>query len=180
MSDEEFLAFCRANPELRIEQTAEGELIVMPPAGSETGGQNFTLAGLFFIWVRADGTGKGFDSSAGFTLPNGAKRSPDVSWVRRDRWEALSPEERKRFAPICPDFVVELRSPTDDLEELQAKLEEYLENGAQLGWIIDPLEQQVHIYRPGEPVLCLEDPATVAGDPLLPGFSLGLKEVWDA
>jgi len=179
MSDDAFFEFCRANPELRIEQTAEGDLVIMPPAGSESGGQNFILTGLFFAWVRADGTGKGFDSSTGFTLPNGAKRSPDLSWVRRDRWEALTPEERRRFAPLCPDFVAELRSPTDDLDDLQAKMEEYLANGAQLGWLIDPIEKRVHLYSPGQTAVSLDNPSQIVGDPVLPGFTLDLQEIWD-
>lgn len=178
MSDEEFFAFCRANPELRIEQTAQGDLILMPPTGSETGRRNHELAVSFGIWARADATGVTFDSSTGFTLPNGALRSPDLSWVRRSRWEALSEAEREQFAPLCPDFVVELRSPADNLEELQAKPEEYLANGAQLGWLIDPIEKRVYIYRPGEPVACLENPTTVAGDPVLPGFVLDLQAIW--
>jgi Uma2 family endonuclease len=135
--------------------------------------------GQFDAWVRADGTGKGFDSSAGFTLPTGAKRSPDCSWIRLLRWEALTPAQRRRFAPICPDFVVELRSPSDSLDVLKGKMEEYLENGALLGWLIDPAKRKVRVYRPGQPAVCLEDPARIAGDPVLPGFVLDLAEVWD-
>jgi Uma2 family endonuclease len=178
MSEEEFFEFCRANPELKIEQTAGGDLEIMSPTGGETGGQNFALTGLFFVWVRQDGTGRGFDSSTGFTLPNGARRSPDLAWVRRSRWEALTESERKRFPPLCPDFVVELRSETDLLDDLKAKMEEYLANGAQLGWLIDPGEKTVYVYRPNETAICLSDPAQVSGDPLLPGFVLDLREVW--
>jgi Uma2 family endonuclease len=178
LPDADFLAFCRANPELHIEQSAAGELILMPPAGSETGRKNVELAISFGIWARADGSGVTFDSSAGFTLPNGARRSPDLSWVRRPRWEALSEAERNRLAPLCPDFVVELRSPSDSLEDLKEKLAEYIANGASLGWLIDPIERRVHVYQLGAPVVTLDDPATLIGDPVLPGFVLAMKDVW--
>ena len=125
MSDHEFFAFCQSNPEWRLERTREGDLIVMPPTGGWTGTRNFILIGLFSQWVEADGTGLGFDSSTGFTLPNGAKRSPDVAWVKRSRWEALTAEEQEEFPPLCPDFVVELRSRSDDLGALQTKMQEY-------------------------------------------------------
>jgi Uma2 family endonuclease len=178
MSDDEFYEFCRLNSDWRIELTSEGDLIIMPPTVSETGWQNFTLAGLFFVWVEADGTGIGFDSSTGFTLPNGAMRSPDLAWVRRSRWEALTRRERRMFSPLCPDFVVELRSQSDDLETLKAKMEEYIANGAQLGWLIDPLEKKVYVYRPLEEVICLENPETVSGEPVLPGFVLDVRRLW--
>src|SRR3954452_3412752 len=138
MSDHEYFVFCQLNPEWRIERTEEGDLVIMPPTGGRTGARNFTLIAQFGRWVDADGTGLGFDSSTGFTLPNGAKRSPDLAWVRRPRWDALTKEQRAKFPPLCPDFVVELRSPSDDLEILQEKMEEYIANGAQLGWLIDP------------------------------------------
>jgi Uma2 family endonuclease len=128
--------------------------------------------------VRAHGTGIGFDSSTGFTLPNGAKRSPDVAWVRRERWEALSEEERDRFPPLCPDFVIELRSRSDPLTPLQEKMAEYIANGAQLGWLIDPGERRLYIYRPEVTPECLEQPEQVSGEPLLPGFELDLREIW--
>jgi Uma2 family endonuclease len=178
MTDEEFFEFCQLNAEWRIERTAEGELIIMPPAGSESGKQNLSLGVAFGIWAETDGTGVGFDSSAGFTLPNGAVRSPDLAWVRHSRWEALTAEERRRFAPICPEFVVELRSPSDSLTDLKEKMAEYLANGAQLGWLIDPEERKVYLYRPGAEVVCLENPTQVAGDSLLPGFVLDLERVW--
>jgi Uma2 family endonuclease len=178
LSEEEFLQFCGANPELRIERTAGGDLEIMPPTGGGTGKRNFRLTVRFGNWVEADGTGVGFDSSTGFTLPNGAKRSPDLAWVRRPRWEALTEGEQERFPPLCPDFVVELRSPSDPLEKLQEKMEEYLANGAQLGWLIDPIERRVYVYRSDEPVVCLNDPRQIAGDPLLPGFVLDLHEIW--
>jgi len=177
LSDEEFEQFCAQHPELRIEMTSEGEMIIMLPVTSEGGKRNFNLTARFGAWVEADGTGVGFDSSAGFTLPNGAKRSPDVSWIRRERWDALSDQQKNEFAPICPDFVVELRSKSDRLSTLQEKMEEYLINGAQLGWLIDPLEQKVHIYWPQSPIIVLDHPPELSGDPLLPGFVLKLEGI---
>jgi len=178
MSDEQLLELCQLNRDLRIECTREGDLIIMPPAGGESGRQNFNLAALFGQWVHADGTGVGFDSSTGFTLPNGAMRSPDLAWVRRPRWEALTQEERRRFPPLCPDFVLELRSRSDPLGYVQAKMQEYMDNGAQLGWLIDPLERKVSIYRLGAEVEVLDNPSALSGDPELPGFVLPLGEVW--
>ncbi|PYV32139.1 MAG: hypothetical protein DMG09_24805 [Acidobacteria bacterium] len=178
MSDEEFYRFCQLHPDLRIERTIEGDLVIMPPTGGETGRRNFTISGLFFNWVVADGTGVGFDSSTEFALPNGAHRSPDVAWIRRERWDALTTEERKKFPPLCPDFVIELRSDTDRLSTLQAKMQEYIDNGAQLGWLVDPLEKKVWIYRPNIPVECLDNPATVSGDPVVAGFILPLDMIW--
>jgi Uma2 family endonuclease len=178
MSDDDFFEFCQKHPDLRIERTSEGDLIIMPPTGGETGRSNFKLTALFGNWVETNGTGEGFDSSTVFSLPNGAERSPDVAWVKRSRWEALSKKERKKFPPLCPDFVVELRSDTDRLSVLQAKMQEYIDNGAQLGWLIDPLEKKVWVYRPEAEVECLENPATVSGDPVLPGFVLPLDKIW--
>lgn len=178
MSDHEFFEFCRLNRDWRIELTSKGDLVIMPPTGGETGRLNFTLAGLFYVWAEADGTGIGFDSSTGFTLPNGAKRSPDLAWVKRSRWEALTEEEREEFPSLCPDFVVEIRSRSDVLEVLQEKMQEYLANGAQLGWLIDPLEKKVYIYRPSAEVCCLEDPQMTSGEPILPGFTLDMQRLW--
>jgi Uma2 family endonuclease len=178
MSEEQFFELCQLNRDLRIERTSRGDLVLMPPTGGETGRMNFELTVLFGRWVQADGTGVGFDSSTGFTLPNGAKRSPDLAWVRRGRWEALTRQQRAVFPPLCPDFVVELRSPSDTLETVQAKMREYLDNGAQLGWLIDPLEKKVYVYRPQAPMVCLDNPETVSGDPLLPGLVLEVGTVW--
>ncbi len=178
MSDDDFLEFCHLNRELRIERTKEGNIIIMPPTSSETGNRNFNLTVSFGIWARQDGTGKGFDSSTGFQLPNGAKRSPDLAWVRNERWEALSAEERKRFAPLCPDFVVELRSTYDSLAALEEKMKEYIANGAQLGWLIDPAERKIYIYRPNAEVEALDDPQSVSGEPLLKGFVLNTRELF--
>lgn len=179
LSDEEFFEFCQLNSEWRIERTSEGDLIIMPPTGSETGGRNFILTAKFSVWVEQDGTGKGFDSSTGFTLSNEAMRSPDLSWIRLERWDALTKEEQKKFAPICPDFVLELRSETDALEMLRAKMEEYLASGAQLGWLIDPLERKVYVYRPQRPVEILDDPESVSGSPVLAGFVLDMESIWE-
>ncbi len=180
LTEKQFFAVCHLNSDLRLERTREGDIVVMPPAGGETSTRNGELTWSLFNWAKSDGTGLGFDSSGGFTLPNRAVRSPDAAWVKGSRWEALRPEDRRRFAPICPDFVVELRSPSDRLQDVQAKMLEYLDNGAQLGWLIDPLEQKVHVYRPQAPVELLDNPTTVSGDPLLPGFILDLGPFWSS
>lgn len=180
MSDEQFFELCQLNRDLRLERTSQGDLVIMPPTGGETGRTNFELTVIFGHWVHADGTGVGFDSSTGFTLPNGAKRSPDLAWVKRERWEALSSQQRQQFPPLCPDFVLELRSPSDALATVQAKMQEYLDNGAQLGWLIDPIEKKVYIYRPQAPVACLDNPQTISGDPVLLGFLLELGRVWNS
>lgn len=178
LTEEQFVLLCQENPHLQLELTAQGELVIIPPTGSETGRRNNRLAYRVTAWADTDGSGVVFDSSALFTLPNGAKRSPDVSWVRRERWEALSRVQREGFAPLCPDFVVELRSPTDRLKDLHEKMREYLANGARLGWLIDPVEKRVSIYRPDQPIEVLDDPATVSGDPVLSGFVLFVRELW--
>ncbi len=179
LTDEQFERLCAENPELRIELTAQGELIVLPPAGSETGWSDSEINAALNLWSKQDRTGLTFGSSAGFALPNGAKRSPEASWVKRERWSALAKEQRRGFAPLCPDFVIELRSPTDSLPVLQAKMQEYLENGAQLGWLLDPLERRVYVYQPGQPVIMLDDPETLSGDPVLPSFALAVRELWE-
>jgi Uma2 family endonuclease len=178
LNEEEFEQFCCENKDMRIELTKEGDLMVMPPTGGETGIRNFSLITQFGIWVEKDGTGYGFDSSTLFTLPNGAKRSPDLSWIKKERWEALTKKERKKFSPICPDFVVELRSETDSLKTLQENIEEYIENGAQLGWLIDPIKKKVYVYRPNVDVEILDNPQTVSGEPLLKGFELNVQKIW--
>jgi Uma2 family endonuclease len=178
ISEKDFFEFCQANREWRIERTSNGDITITPPAGGETGKQNFNLTGAFYGWVKSDRTGEAFDSSTGFILPNGAERSPDLAWIRLDRWNALTEEERKRFPPLCPDFVVELRSPSDSLRGLQAKMQEYIENGAQLGWLIDLEEKSVYVYRPEVEVERLDSPDTVLGEPLLKGFILDAQELW--
>lgn len=178
LTEEQFVRLCQENPDMQFELTARGELVIMPPTGSETGRRNNRLAYRVTAWADNDGSGVVFDSSTLFTLPNGAKRSPEVAWARRERWEALNKEQREGFAPICPDFVVELRSPTDRLKDLHEKMQEYLTNGARLGWLIDPLEKRVSVYRLDQSVEVLDDPTTVSGDPVLPGFVLLVRELW--
>ena len=178
LTEEQFMRLCQENPELRLELTAKGELVIMPPSGSKTGLRNSTLTLRLAGWAETDGTGVVFDSSTLFTLPNGAKRSPDASWVRRDRWDALTEEQQEGAAPLCPDFVVELRSPTDRLSDLQEKMQEYLDNGARLGWLIDPLDKRAYVYRPGQPVESLDNPTTLSGAPVVPGFVLNVHELW--
>jgi Uma2 family endonuclease len=179
MSEDEFYDFCMLNKDLNLELTSEGDLIIMPPTGMKTGNRNFKLLASFAAWVEKDGTGLGFDSSSLFSLPNGAKRSPDLCWIRKERWEALTEKEQERFSPICPDFVVELRSPSDSLKRLQKKMEEYMENGVQLGWLIDPLKKKVYVYHPRLAAEILDDPQTVSGEPVLPGFTLDVRTLWD-
>lgn len=177
-SDEEFLDFCRRHPDARIERDSDGEISIMAPTFTESGGMNFDLSLMIGLWARQDGTGKAFDSSTGFSLPNNAIRSPDVSWIRLERWNALPDSERSGFARICPDFVIELRSPTDSLSKLQSKMEEYIENGAQLGWLIDPMKRNIHVYRQGAEPDVLNDTAEISGEPVLQGFVLRLAEIW--
>ncbi|NET00463.1 MAG: Uma2 family endonuclease [Sphaerospermopsis sp. SIO1G1] len=178
ISHEQFLYLALANRDLQLERNANGELIIMPPTGSYTGNKNFDIAGQLWFWNRQYKLGKAFDSSTGFHLPNGADRSPDVAWVKQEKWDTLSLEQQESFAPICPDFVLELRSKTDSLEKLQAKMREYIENGASLGWLIDRKNQRVEIYRPGQDVEVLESPVNLSGEDILPGFILDLSEVW--
>jgi Uma2 family endonuclease len=179
LTGDQFVHLCQANPELRLELTARGELIVMPPTGSETGWRGNEISYHLTAWAKQDGTGLVFDSSTGFTLPNGARRSPDASWVRRERWSALTKEQRREFAPLCPDFVMELRSPTDSLPALQEKMQEYIDNGARLGWLIDPIDRRVYLYRLGQSPEVLDDPTSLSGDPVLPGFVLPVNELWE-
>ena len=175
LSDDELFDLCVQNRELRIERTKEGELIIASPIGSEAGRRNFQLIVALGVWAARDGTGVGFDSSTGFLLPNGAERSPDAAWVRRERWEALTPEQRHKFAPLCPDFVVELRSPSDSLAELHAKMQEYVECGARLAWLIDVDDGRAWVYRPGRHVESIENAKAISGEPELPGFVLELS-----
>jgi Uma2 family endonuclease len=178
MTLQQFYEFCQANPDLRIERTADGEVIIMSPAFSDTGNRNFNIAVQLGIWAEQDGTGIGFDSSAGFTLPNGATRSPDAAWIQNDRWNALSEDEQASFAPICPDFVIELRSSSDTIASLQTKMQEYIDNGARLGFLIDRQNRTVYVYRGDREVEVLEHPETVSGDPELPGFVLKMAKIW--
>ena len=175
----EFAAFALANPDLRCEHSAQGDLILMPPADAWGDSRNTEFNADLIIWNRRlPMPGIVFGQSAGFVLPNGATRSPDASWISAARWNALSPEERRGFAPICPDFVMEMLSPSDRLSETQRKMEEYLANGAALGFLIDRKNRTVYIYRPNTPVEVLHDTATLSGDPELPGFSLSLTHIF--
>ncbi|MEA5516700.1 Uma2 family endonuclease [Nodularia sp. UHCC 0506] len=178
VSHEQFVDLALANRDLQLERTATGELIIMPPTGSDTGNKNLDIEGQLWLWNRQNKLGKVFDSSTGFRLPNGANRSPDAAWVSKQRWDTLTLEQQETFAPICPDFVLELRSKTDSLEKLQAKMREYIENGAGLGWLIDRKNQRVEIYRSGRNVEVLDHPVSLSGEDVLPGFVLDLTEVW--
>ena len=178
MSVEQFYEFCLANRDLRIERTANGKVIVMSPAFSDTGNRNIKISQQLANWAEQDGMGEPFDSSAGFTLPNGATRSPDASWIKLERWNALTEEQKASFAPICPDFVIELRSSSDTLSGLQNKMPEYIDNGASLGFLIDRKNRKVHIYRPDREPEILDNPETASGDPVLPGFVLRMANIW--
>jgi len=176
LTDRVFGKLCAANPELKLERTAREELVVVP-TGSETAMRNAAVTAQVVYWAEVDGSGVAFDSSAGFTLPNGAIRSPDSSWITRTRWRALPREQREQFAPLCPDFVVELRSDADRKAKLRKKMREYITQGARLGWLIDLVDGKVEIYRPGRPVEVLEQPTTLSGEDVLPGFVLDMKGI---
>ena len=178
VTPEEFEQLCAEYRDLRLELTSTGELIVMSGTSLRTGRRNSNLTRQLDEWTEKDGTGVCFDSSAMFTLPNNAKRSPDASWVRREKWDSLSEAQQDSFAPLCPDFVVELRSASDRLRVLLNKMSEYMENGASLGWLIDPYKRQLYVYQPDHEVVLLNNPETVSGDPLLPGFELNLTKLW--
>lgn len=177
-TDEQFYEFCRFNRELRIERGAEGEVTIMAPAGWESGRRNAEITAQLQVWAREDGTGTAADSSTGYVLPNGAVRSPDGSWVSNARLASVAPEQRSRFLPLCPDFVIELRSPGDRLPALQDKMAEYVANGAALGWLIDPMNRQVFVYRPGLNVERLDEPEGLSGYSPLAGFTLEMSDIW--
>ena len=179
LSDEQFYNLCRANPNVKFERNAKGEIIIMSPTGGETGNLNSEVNADFVIWNRQTKLGKVFDSSTCFKLPNGADRSPDVSWIKQERWDALTPEEKEKFPPIVPDFVLELMSPTDSLKETQDKMREYMENGVKLGWLINRKTRRVEIYRQGKAVEVLQSPTELSGEDVLPGFVLNLQIVWE-
>ncbi|MEI8374689.1 MAG: Uma2 family endonuclease [Planctomycetota bacterium] len=178
LSDEQLFDVCQVNRDLRIERNEYGELIIMPPTGGDTGDRNSEINMQLRTWAKRDGTGKAFDSSTGFRLPNGAMRSPDAAWLLLSRWNVLTAEQRKKFVPLCPDFVVELRSPTDSLNAVQEKMQEYLANGAAMGLLVDPEQKRVHVYWQDREVQILENQKSVACDPVLPGFALELREIW--
>lgn len=177
LSSDQFYRLCVDNPELRLELTAEGELILMSPTGARTGLRNSELNYQIVAWAKKDRRGLTFDSSTVFSLPNGAKRSPDASWLSKERWDALTEDEQEKNAPVCPEFVVELRSPSDNLTDLKSKMAEYLDNGSQLGWLLDPLEKRVYIFRPGGGVECLEGPSDIRGEGVVDGLVVDLREI---
>ncbi len=178
LTSEQFAQISQQNPELRLELSATGGLIFMPPTGGETGRKNFEINGQLWSWNQHYQLGVAFDSSTAFALPNGSIRSPDAAWIALSRWNALSLEQKEKFSPISPDFVIELLSPSDSRKEIQAKLEEYLDNSCQLGWLIDPQKQQVEIYRSFQEKEVLEKPQTLSGEAILPGFILNLAKIW--
>ena len=179
MTDAEFYEFCQRNQDFRFEMDKEGNLIVRPPTFLETSRKNTKIDVRLGAWAEKDNTRVAFESDGMFTLPNGAKRSPDAFWILKERYYALSEEEREeRFGRIVPDFVIELRSKSDSLKKLQNKMSEYIENGVRLGWLIDPFERRVHIYRADESVEVLENPQKISGEDVLSGFELGLTEIW--
>ena len=178
VTPEQFERLCSEYSDWRLELTSSGELIVMPGTGGLTGIRNSNLTYQLEAWSQIDGTGVCFDSSTIFALPNQARRSPDASWVKRERWDRLTDRQQETFPPICPDFVIELRSSTDRLPQVCDKMVEYLENGALLGWLIDPFEFRVYVYRPEHELVILKNPDTVSADPLLPGFTLNVMKLW--
>ncbi len=179
LSNDQLFELCQINPDLRIERAAQGEIIIMPPTGGETGNRSAAVTAQLTFWSWEDNSGVAFDSSTGFDLPNGATRSPDAAWVRRSRLRGLSQDEKEKFLPLCPDFVVEIRSPSDSLSKLKEKMEEYMANGCGLGWLIDTKQQKVFIYRPNQSVEELSQPTSLLGDTLLPNFRLNLERVWE-
>jgi Uma2 family endonuclease len=178
LTDNQFYQLCRENPEIKFERNAAGELLIMSPTGGETGNINSEISADFVIWNRQTQLGICFDSSTCFKLPNGANRSPDVAWIRKERWDALTPEQKEKFPPIAPDFVLELMSPSDTLRETQEKMQEYIDNGVQLGWLINPKMRQVEIYRLGQPIEILTSPQELLGENVLPEFILNLSIIW--
>jgi Uma2 family endonuclease len=180
ISNDQLFEFCQANRDYRIERNAEGDILIMSPEAASSGSGNARLSRFFDEWAEKDGSGRVFGSSTGFILPNGAMRSPDIAWVSNARLQSISKKDWNNFLPICPDFVLELRSPSDRMRALQEKMQEYIENGAQLGWLLDAEEKAVHVYRPGKTPEILKNPTTVSGEPVLAKFSLEVRRVWTA
>jgi Uma2 family endonuclease len=178
MTQDQFFDFCQQNSEKRFERTAEGEIIIMAPSGGEAGIQDLAVSAQLYFWAVKSGKGKAFGPTAGFTLPNGANRAPDAAWITSEQYAELTAEQLKKFLPLCPFFLIEVRSPSDRLKELQDKMEEFIANGCALGWLIDPQTRRVHVHRPGQPPQVLDNPSTVSGEPELPGFVLDLAPVW--
>lgn len=178
LTDDQFYQLCRGNPDVNFERNANGKVILMPPTGGETGNRNLEIGADFAIWNRQAKLGVCFDSSTCFKLPNSAHRSPDFAWVKQERWQALTPVQREKFPPLAPDFVLELLSPSDQLEDTQAKMQEYSDNGVRMGWLIDRQTRRVEIYRPGQSVQVLNYPLELSGEDVLPGFRLDMAMVW--
>jgi Uma2 family endonuclease len=178
LSDDQFYQLCLTNRELRFERNSQGDLVIMSPTGGETSNRNVEISYQLQSWSRRTQIGVAFDSSGGFKLPNSADRSPDAAWLKREKWESLTLEQQQKFVPLCPDFVIELRSPSDDLKPLREKMQEYQENGAQLGWLIDRQTRTVEIYRPGQAVEVLNNPDSLSGETVLPDFVLDLAPIW--
>jgi Uma2 family endonuclease len=178
LTEEQFFQLCQDNRDMRFERNAKGDLIIMPPVGGETGNRNAAITAQIWNWNERSKLGIVFDSSTGFKLPNGANHSPGAAWIPLEKWQALKAEQQKRFIPLCPDFVIELRSPSDSLKATQEKMKEYIENGARLGWLINRKNKQVEIYRPGRDVEILDNPETLLGEDILPGFKLVLASIW--
>jgi len=178
LTEEQFFQLCANNRDLRLERNAKGELIIMPPTGGETGNRNARLTQQLMNWTDQDGTGIAFDSSTGFKLPNGANRSPDGAWIPLSRWQELTQKQKEKFIPLCPNFVIELRSPTDKLTDVQNKMQEYLDNGTELGWLINPQDQQVEIYRQNQGIEVLDQSDFLSGEEVLPNFQLDLRAIW--
>jgi Uma2 family endonuclease len=179
LTDDQFFALCQINRDLRLERTAEGDLIIMPPTGAATGTRNAEITRQFGNWTKSDGRGAAFGSSTGFKLPNGANRSPDEGWVLHTRLATLTAAQKQKFLPLAPDFVIELKSPTDFLNDVLAKMDEYMANGVLLGWLINPETRRVHVYRPDKEIEIFENALEISGDPELPGFVLDLREIWE-
>ena len=178
LSDEQFFQLCQDNRDLRLERNPKGDLIIMPPTGGETSNSNAGITAQLWLWNNLHKLGVVFDSSGGFKLPNGADRSPDAAWIPLEKWQALTPQQKERFLPLSPDFVIELMSPSDNIETARKKMQEYLDNGTRLGWLINRKTREVEIYRQGQAVEILTNPESLSGENMLPEFSLNLTLIW--
>jgi len=179
LTDEQYYQLCQNNPNLKIERDKQGKIIIMSPTGGETGRRNIDILGQLWLWGKQNpGLGVAFDSSTEFSLPQGGDRSPDAAWVKLERWQSLTDEQKKKFPPICPDFVIELRSESDSLKELRVKMQEYLDSGLRLGWLIDPQNKTIELYKPQTEVEILQSPSSLDAADILPGFVLDLDQIW--
>ncbi len=178
LTSEQFYRVCQQNPDLKLERTLQGELIIVPPTGGETGRHNAGITAQLWLWNAQKQLGEVFDSSTGFSLPNGGERSPDAAWLLKAKWQSLSLKQKEKFVPLCPDFIIEILSPTDSLKKTQEKMKEYLSNGCRLGWLINRNKQEVEIYRTDQEVQILFNPSTLSDEAILPGFTLDLTTIW--